>query len=69
MINMENNVKNLYTDFDAISENNAEKIASLVRTLSTQATQSGEKKSNLHTQIKRTKTSFAKRILCCLKIS
>jgi hypothetical protein len=69
MINMEYDVKNMYTDFDVTSENNAEKIASLVRKLSIRTSESGAQRNNLHTAEKRTKTSFAKRILCCLKIS
>lgn len=68
MINMEFNAKDLYTDFDAASENNAEKIASLVRTLSVRTSESGRKQNQLYIQEKRTKPSFAKRILCCLKI-
>jgi len=69
MIDMEPNVKKLYTDFDVTSDNNAEQIASLVRKLKTQATEFPKNMGNLHAQEKRTKTSFAKRILCSLKIS
>jgi len=66
---MEFNVKDLNTDFDIVNENNAEKIASLVRTLSVRNSEYRGKHKNLHEQEKRTKTSFTKRILCCLKLS
>jgi hypothetical protein len=71
MINMESKVKNLYTDFDVTSDNNAVQIASLVRKLKTKATEFPENMVNLYAQDKRkrTRTSFAKRILCSLKIS
>lgn len=69
MINMEFNAKDMYTDFDVTSENNAEKIASLVRKLSIGTSESGGKRNTLNSREKRTKTSFAKRVLCCLKIS
>jgi hypothetical protein len=69
MFNMEYNVKNVYIDFDVTSEKSAEQIASLVRKLRTQAAEFPENMGNLHAQEKRTKKSFAKRILCSLKIS
>jgi hypothetical protein len=69
MFNMEYNVKNVYIDFDVTSENRAEQIASLVRKLKTQDAEHPENTGNLYAQEKRTKKSFAKRILCSLKIS
>ncbi len=65
---MKLNAKDLYTDFDATSENQAEKIAVLVRALSIKTSESGGKRNTLHIQDKRNKKSFAKRMLCCLKI-
>lgn len=69
MVNIEYNEKNVYTDFDTTSETDAEKIASLVRKLRTDNSDNRKNGNTMHIQEKRTKTTFAKRVLCCLKIS
>jgi len=65
---MEREVTNVHADFDVTGDTTAGEIAAIVKKLNSHSVEFMENLNSLQLSKKCSKISFAKRILCCLKI-
>jgi hypothetical protein len=65
---MEGNATVGNVEFESSSEKNAGEIAALIRKINAHSAEFRENWENIHSNIRKTKVSLGKKLLCCLKI-